>query len=63
MTDKLETNSTLHLLPTSGEYPIVKTTKYGVYVLIGKSKVFLPNSVLTYEGKEEDKDDSQGGEK
>jgi len=43
----LGSESMLKLLPTSGEYEIAKRTKYGVYVKIGTSKVFLPWSVIT----------------
>ena len=43
----LGSESMLKLLPTSGEYEIAKRTKYGVYVKIGDSKVFLPWSVIT----------------
>lgn len=42
----------LKLLPTSGEYEIVKRTKYGVYVKIGTSKVFIPWSVITKEDED-----------
>mgnify|MGYP001157471426 CR=1 FL=1 len=44
---RLAEEEMLNLLPTSGEYEIAKRTKYGVYVKIGTSKVFLPWSVIT----------------
>jgi DNA-directed RNA polymerase subunit E'/Rpb7 len=32
--------NTLHVLP-AGEYKIIKKTKYGIWVQIGTSKVFI----------------------
>ena len=46
----------LELLPREGEYEIVKRTKYGVYVRIGTSNVFMPNAVLTEEDDDDDDD-------
>ena len=47
--DLAEIDNMLSVLPSEGEYKIVKRTKYGVYVRIDSCNVFLPNEVLTFE--------------
>ena len=44
----------LDVLPTEGEFPVVKRTRYGVWVRIETSFVFLPNEVLTEESDSDD---------
>jgi len=43
----------LHLLP-SGEWEIVKHTKYGTYIKQGKIKIFIPKTEVDIEKLEKE---------
>lgn len=41
----------LHVLPTDGEWEIIKKSKYGIWIKQGKTKIFLRYSnTLTEQG-------------